>query len=132
LQSRLYYEDLEQDIDYLLVLSGLEPHRTFLEEQVLDHFRNTEKKVFIVGGTAKSDIQDKGIEFKTLSNTKELNQLVNRAKCIISRAGYSSIMDWQKLNKKAIIIPTPGQPEQEYLAVFYQNHPNFTVVKELS
>ena len=35
---------------------------------------------------------------------------------IFCRSGYSTIMDLSKLGKKAILIPTPGQTEQEYLA----------------
>jgi predicted glycosyltransferase len=34
---------------------------------------------------------------------------------VLSRAGYSTIMDLLKLGKRAILVPTPGQTEQEYL-----------------
>jgi UDP-N-acetylglucosamine:LPS N-acetylglucosamine transferase len=39
---------------------------------------------------------------------------------IISRSGYSTIMDLAVLGKKAFFIPTPGQFEQEYLAERFQ------------
>jgi UDP-N-acetylglucosamine:LPS N-acetylglucosamine transferase len=35
---------------------------------------------------------------------------------VISRAGYSSIMELASLQKPAILVATPGQTEQEYLA----------------
>jgi len=35
---------------------------------------------------------------------------------VISRSGYTTIMDLAVLEKKAYFIPTPGQNEQEYLA----------------
>ena len=46
----------------------------------------------------------------------DLNQAICNASMVISRSGYTSIMDLVKLQKKAILIPTPGQTEQEYLA----------------
>jgi len=39
-----------------------------------------------------------------------------KAEFIISRSGYSTIMDIAALQKKSILVPTPGQTEQEYLA----------------
>ncbi len=45
-----------------------------------------------------------------------LNAYIQNAGYIICRAGYSSIMDLFILGKTAVLIPTPGQTEQEYLA----------------
>ena len=45
-----------------------------------------------------------------------VKRLVQNARYIICRSGYTSIMDLVEMRKKALIIPTPGQPEQEYLA----------------
>jgi UDP-N-acetylglucosamine:LPS N-acetylglucosamine transferase len=41
---------------------------------------------------------------------------MGKAEFIISRSGYSTIMDLARLQKKSILIPTPGQTEQQYLA----------------
>ena len=41
---------------------------------------------------------------------------LQKANMVICRSGYSTLMDLVKLQKKAILIPTPGQTEQEYLA----------------
>ena len=49
-------------------------------------------------------------------SSKELNKAILQSRFIISRSGYSTIMDLHKLGKNAILIPTPGQTEQEYLA----------------
>jgi UDP-N-acetylglucosamine:LPS N-acetylglucosamine transferase len=40
---------------------------------------------------------------------------------VIGRSGYSTIMDLVAMKKKAILIPTPGQTEQEYLARYLHN-----------
>jgi UDP-N-acetylglucosamine:LPS N-acetylglucosamine transferase len=49
-------------------------------------------------------------------NSDALNVAMNESDLVICRAGYSSIMDLAKIQKKAILIPTPGQTEQIYLA----------------
>ena len=36
---------------------------------------------------------------------------------IVSRCGYTTVMEVLAMQKKALLIPTPGQTEQEYLAV---------------
>lgn len=48
--------------------------------------------------------------------TRELNQLICAAPLVICRPGYTTLMDMIKLRKKTVMIPTPGQAEQEYLA----------------
>jgi predicted glycosyltransferase len=55
------------------------------------------------------------IEIKNHFPANELSKLIQQSKIIISRCGYSTIMDLVKLQKKAILVPTPGQTEQEYL-----------------
>jgi predicted glycosyltransferase len=50
-------------------------------------------------------------------NTRQLEQTFNESERILCRSGYTTIMDLVKLGKKAFFIPTPGQYEQEYLAV---------------
>jgi hypothetical protein len=59
----------------------------------------------------------------------ELASALLGAKHIIARSGYSTIMDLealhlltansQQLTAKIELIPTPGQPEQEYLATLH-------------
>ena len=68
-------------------------------------------------------------------SSKELNEAILQSRFIISRSGYSTIMDLHKLGKNAILIPTPGQTEQEYLANYLakkgeyktQNQSNFNI-----
>ena len=48
--------------------------------------------------------------------SSQLEETINESKIIVSRSGYTTVMDLAKLGKKAFFIPTPGQTEQEYLA----------------
>ncbi|MGV3611650.1 MAG: glycosyltransferase [Fluviicola sp.] len=50
-----------------------------------------------------------------ISDWKQADEEIASAETIVSRNGYSTLMDLQFLKKKAVLIPTPGQLEQEYL-----------------
>ena len=51
-----------------------------------------------------------------------LQDELQEAKMVISRSGYTSIMDYIVLGVKALVVPTPGQYEQEYLAEHLTPH----------
>ena len=53
--------------------------------------------------------------------SSELETAINKSECVVSRSGYTTIMDLAVLEKKAFFIPTPGQFEQEYLAKRLKN-----------
>ena len=59
---------------------------------------------------------NKNIEVISFLTSKKLNQAIAESEIVISRSGYTTLMDLVLLEKKAILIPTPGQTEQEYLA----------------
>ncbi len=108
-----------EGIDYLVLLSGVEPQRSLLEEALCLAFRHTKKKVVFVRGsntTAASAFPEQ-IRVINLADAARLSQLMADAETIVCRSGYSSLMDLHHLQKKQLVlIPTPGQTEQEYLA----------------
>jgi UDP-N-acetylglucosamine:LPS N-acetylglucosamine transferase len=65
------------------------------------------------------------IEVVNILDAEELNEKIEQSDIVICRSGYTSIMDLIKLRKKAILIPTPGQTEQEYLAIFHYQKGTF-------
>jgi hypothetical protein len=103
--------------DFLFLLSGPEPQRSMLEKKLLALSANTDYRIALVRGVKEKNkdipphIQQYG-----LLNSKDLGELVNRSEAIVCRSGYSSLMDLVLLQKKMFLVPTPGQPEQEYLA----------------
>lgn len=111
---------------YLLVLlSGPEPQRTLLADKLWQQVQYYTGKVMFVEGsdkvTAKEDIPQHITYHKKLSGDA-LATAISGADMVICRSGYSTLMDLVKLNKKAILIPTPGQTEQEYLGrTLYKN-----------
>ena len=73
----------------------------------------------IVRGVPSQQTEEVNIlNVKLLSHldTQNLEDLLVSTPTIICRSGYSTLMDLVSLDKKAILIPTPGQTEQEYLA----------------
>ena len=133
-QSRLQdvISEIEKDkYDYLILLSGPEPTRTELEKALLEKLKSSDKKVAFVRGSqevALRQAQDDGKEQEAkrvkifdFPTKEELKKLILSSKKIICRSGYSTLMDMHLLGKKdLILIPTPGQTEQEYLAKYWE------------
>jgi predicted glycosyltransferase len=117
--SRMEKTEMPKTIDILLLVSGPEPQRTFFEEKLKTIFNGSEKNVFMVRGVVEEEQMWKDFEnIKTVNfmQSKELEETINKSKIVVSRSGYTTIMDLTVLEKKVFFVPTPGQYEQEYLA----------------
>ena len=102
----------------LFIISGPEPQRTVFENKVFKQLKENTQPVVIVRGRPL-DITTPVLENAVVYNhlpKNELQQLMLEAQFIVCRSGYSSVMDINAIQAKAILIPTPGQTEQEYLA----------------
>lgn len=103
----------------LIILSGPEPQRTQFEDQLLQDIKQLSLRVVLVRGLPESTSVPEGGSNCTIYNhapASLLNKLLCEAELVISRAGYTTVMDLLKLGKKSILVPTPGQAEQEYLS----------------
>jgi uncharacterized protein (TIGR00661 family) len=102
-----------------IVLSGPEPQRSIFEEILLHQLRNSTDQVVLVKGVVEDTVRWKSEGNLTTVNflpSVQLEEIITQSELVIARSGYSTIMDLAQLQKKAILIPTPGQTEQEYLA----------------
>jgi uncharacterized protein (TIGR00661 family) len=109
----------EKKYDLLILLSGPEPQRSIFEKLLLDQLQTFLGTVLFVRGLPGKgfdNIQQQNIIVKDHLTASELNEAIQQSKLVISRSGYTTIMDLVKLQQKAILVPTPGQTEQEYLA----------------
>ena len=121
--SRFRKMDSEIKYDLLVLLSGPEPQRTFLEEKLISELKNYAGKVVFVKGIVKEKqevLHSENILFYNFMQSAELEKTFNESELILCRSGYTTVMDLAKLGKKAFFIPTPGQFEQEYLAEKFQ------------
>lgn len=116
--SRFKKDTLPKKWDILALLSGPEPQRTYLEEKLLIELKKYNGTVLLVRGVieSKETKQLKNITIKNYLTSQELEKTLNQSAIVISRSGYTTVMDLIALEKKAFFIPTPGQTEQEYLA----------------
>ncbi|NPA45064.1 MAG: UDP-N-acetylglucosamine--N-acetylmuramyl-(pentapeptide) pyrophosphoryl-undecaprenol N-acetylglucosamine transferase [Chlorobi bacterium] len=126
-------EDSKEYInDILIILSGPEPQRTILETKIIKQLEGTNKKVLLVSGQPEKSFSKNNSNIKYVNHLsrKEMQFAIQNSEIIISRAGYTTIMDLVKLQKKAILIPTPSQTEQEYLANYLKNKNMFIFCKQ--
>ncbi len=118
--SRWHQKELpnKRRFDLLVLLSGPEPQRSLLENLIIAQAQELTIKLAIVRAKPKEkDVpKHEGITFYNHLSADKLQELAKQSEIIISRAGYTTIMDLLAINKHAILIPTPGQTEQEYLA----------------
>jgi UDP:flavonoid glycosyltransferase YjiC (YdhE family) len=116
--------DGEEDLDYLVMISGPEPQRTRLEKILLPQVHTIEgSRVILLGRPGNHAMQKQSDTCRVIpyASTREKENLMNRAKFIICRSGYTSMMEIAELGKRhALFIPTPGQTEQEYLSWYYE------------
>lgn len=117
--TRMEGYERSPEYDIAVVLSGPEPQRSILEQRLLEQAMFLPHKfIFIQGKTQAKNhhFVSPHVEVVSFLTSEELNNVLMSSRYLISRSGYSSIMDLAALGKKAILIPTPGQTEQEYLA----------------
>lgn len=103
------------------LLSGPEPLRTELEMQIRAIEKNLPKKCLLIQGkpeTTNWDQTGQNLIVGPHIDDMELQNILLKTPLIVCRAGYSSIMDLKVLGRSALLIPTPGQTEQEYLTEY--------------
>ncbi len=117
-----------------VVLSGPEPQRTYLERILMEQALTLPPKFVFVKG--KTQIREhhfvaENVEVVSYLTSTDLNSLLQTCQVVVCRAGYSSLMDLAALGgKKAILIPTPGQTEQEYLGDLFARQGLFICQKQ--
>ncbi|MGC4100898.1 glycosyltransferase [Ferruginibacter sp.] len=133
--SRFEKSSVEKKIDLLVLLSGPEPQRTLFENILIAQLKDFTGTAVLVKGLPGEANEKTPLLYSNQKLTvinhldaTALNQLIQQSQMIISRSGYTTIMDLVKLQQKAILVPTPGQTEQEYLANYLmQRHLFFSV-----
>ncbi len=119
--------------DLLILLSGPEPQRTMLEKILAYQVSQLSMSCVIIRGLPHEAELSAGYPNITYFNHTDdhtFRSLVIRSKYVICRAGYSTLMDLIALKKTALIIPTPGQTEQEYLAEYLSKSGLFFTMKQ--
>lgn len=121
--SSLKKYETEKIYDIGIVLSGPEPARTKWEEKLVKKYSSKNVSIALIRGTdeAKPIVKKANWTIISLATRKEVNRILLESKHIISRSGYTSVMDYDHLGIEAELVATPGQSEQEYLSALHAN-----------
>ena len=123
LLSRFQKRGVTKKFNYCILLSGPEPQRSVLEKKIMNSLSKFNGKTLLVRGKPGSNEELTVPENITVKNHlpgNELEEAILQSEYIICRSGYTTVMELISLQKKSILIPTPGQTEQEYLADWLQ------------
>ncbi|HXH65276.1 MAG TPA: glycosyltransferase [Mariprofundaceae bacterium] len=117
--------ELPQDIDVLFVISGylLEHKASFVQGLLEQAAGLAGRKVFVLGDpngdeAAYDHYRRDDLQIHSVASGELRQELFNRARVVVSRSGYTTVMDLVEHDKRALLIPTPNQTEQEYLASY--------------
>lgn len=102
-------------------LSGPEPQRTLLEEKIIDQLSHYNFTATVVRGLPNEERRipsTNSLKFYNHLNAAAYADEIEKAELVITRSGYSTVMDLARMDKRAVLIPTPGQTEQEYLGSY--------------
>ncbi len=110
-----YVPGIPTSRDVLAVFSGPEPQRTIFENRVVSQLEKSTLMYAVARGLPGHGAKNDGPVFD-FATSGDLQTLMASASIVIARSGYSTIMDLMAMRKNAILVPTPGQTEQEHLA----------------
>jgi uncharacterized protein (TIGR00661 family) len=111
---------IEPKWEMMFLLSGPEPGRSAFEKILMSQLSSVKAPVLLVRGLPDEfdsiTSVSANVVIKNHLSSEGMADEMNAASLIICRSGYTTVMDLVCLSKKAVLIPTPGQTEQEYLA----------------
>jgi hypothetical protein len=121
--------------DLLVLLSGPEPQRTLFETKALTLLQSFVGKALLVRGLPGGDTPalpglPSSVTAVAHLPAEALRLAILQSATILCRSGYTTIMDLVLLQKTAILVPTPGQTEQEYLADYLEEQGLFTQIAQ--
>ena len=116
----------------LAIVSGPEPQKSILAKTLKKILSQLNTKSILYLGSPEIDKREEigNLIIKPHASTVEFGEDLAAAKVVVSRSGYSSLMDYKILNKKMILIPTPGQDEQIYLGKHLSLNSEVTLISQ--
>lgn len=104
----------------LAVVSGPEPQRSLFETILRNQLMEIHESTLLVKGLPGDSLITQTNEYLhevNHLNAEQLQAALQAAEFVVCRSGYSSVMDLAIVGQQnCMMVPTPGQPEQEYLA----------------
>ena len=119
-------------LDYFITLSGPEPQRTLLQEAVLRQLPALPGRGVVALGIPCSPLRLRvgGADVYGFLPRRQQGEAMARSRVVAARGGYTTLMELAALGKRAVLVPTPGQTEQEYLAAYHRSLGTFHGVSQ--
>jgi hypothetical protein len=115
--SSLQRRACAEDVDVFVSISGPEPQRTLLEKLALAQSpRLAGKVVLALGKNGAAPPRAPAVTIHAYLNRAAQEDMMNRSRLVVCRSGYTTLMELAELGRRALLVPTPGQSEQLYLA----------------
>lgn len=117
----------------MFLLSGPEPQRSLFEDKIIEDLKKGDVPALVVRGLPGEPVRGKirsGVEIVSFMDSGELMDALLESEVVVCRSGYSSVMDMLTLGKPAVLVPTPGQTEQEYLGRWLSDRGWFRVIEQ--
>ncbi|MGE0566859.1 MAG: glycosyltransferase [Bacteroidia bacterium] len=130
--SRLKKNETRIEFKLAILLSGPEPKFSQFAKAIKEAISELDKsEVIVVSPKELIEFQNCGIKVYVNPDAELLSKLLSSSEYVLGRSGYSSLMDFHAINKSnLVLIPTEGQPEQEYLANYWHEKFNAIVIPE--
>jgi hypothetical protein len=129
--------EFAKPFEVLALVSGPEPQRTLFENLLKERFSRNGPRAVILRGLPPSSprenpaiTQEGTVMLINHARDEHLVWYIQQAKEIICRPGNSTLSDLTFLNKTALLVPTPGQTEQEYVARHLEEQGLFRVCEQ--
>lgn len=116
-----------------VILSGPEPQKSIIKEKLIDYFQQRKPLTLFLCGNPDGTslpVRSGNIVFIDHLPSSAMKDVIKNSDLIITRPGYTIIMELISLNSSALLIPTPGQTEQEYLAQRLSGMGWFTTISQ--
>ena len=129
------FENPEMRYELVIIVSGPEPQRKIFRDLAISEAIKMTGRVLIISGSVENEAltgihKHPRIEVVPHLETSVFRKVLLQAGIIVCRSGYSGIMDLVSLGRSAILVPTPGQSEQEYLAEYLSQKGWFSCIPQ--
>lgn len=115
---------------YLGIVSGPPPQNQIFQDLLLAQAPDIGAPLYLASPLEPPAELPPAVKFFHSPDSAQLETLIKKARAVISRSGYSSIMDYGVMGARALLVPTPGQYEQQYLAQFHDEQGHYAAMQQ--
>jgi len=117
--------------EIFVVAAGPEPSCSRFSSKMARLCGEMNRQTLIAGGFGHPlSLDNMSVKIVSHLSDNEFFRNLKESQFLVCRSGYTTLMDLIAISRSALLIPTPGQPEQEYLAQHMKEKNWFNVLDE--